>query len=82
MEFLSCEGYFLIAVNMIDSMSDAELTTNSSIRLEVEDILDHSEHCQRRTVPEETWSDLVVHPTLQLARRICQHTNFIYVIDM
>lgn len=72
-------------LNTIDKANTLEgqsIAVADAIAPELDEILEEIEFCQDRSVPEESWSDLVVLPALRLARRLSQHTKSVHVINV
>ena len=69
-------------IDKVDSLESQNVTVAEAIGTELDEILEEIEYCQDRSVPEESWSDLVVLPALRLARRLLQHTISVHVVNV
>ncbi|KAK5072364.1 hypothetical protein LTR70_010429 [Exophiala xenobiotica] len=72
----------LNTIDKADSLESQNVTVAEAIGTELDEILEEIEYCQDRSVPEESWSDLVVLPALRLARRLSQHTRSVHVVNV
>lgn len=65
-----------------DRLQEEIFSTAAGLEIQLDKLLTSVGECVKGKVPEDTWSDLVVHPALLLAKEVSQHATAVKVLNV